>query len=339
MARLLGNRASKPMTVPNKPEHRAQPSGGTLELSYGRRTFTARLLPDLRIELFNPEGRKLASLPEPRQDDDADLAQQAKKSLSAAKRELKGIVQLQTGRLYEAMCSERRWSTADWVTWLQQHPILRPLVQRLTWVERVDGQPARAFRPLDDTSLMDHEDRAVVLSDEGRIQLAHDSLLDTATLALWQQHLIDYEVQPLFQQIGRGHYDLPAAHGDDKEVNDFEGHLIETFALRGRALKLGDSRGSTEGNGRFDVYEKRFRTLGLQAYIYFPGDRLPERNRTVALLGLSVLANVDASGRQQASVTLARVPEVLLSECYNDLRVIAADGSGYDADWGKKCNY
>jgi hypothetical protein len=30
------------------------------------------------------------------------------------------------------------------------------------------------------------------------------------------------------------------------------------------------------------------------------------------------------------------VPPILLSECYDDLRSIAAAGSGYDPEWQKK---
>ena len=62
---------------------------GELELPYGPRTFKARLLPDFKIELFSPDGKKIASLPEPRQDDDAELAKSSKKALSAARKEIK----------------------------------------------------------------------------------------------------------------------------------------------------------------------------------------------------------------------------------------------------------
>jgi len=44
-------------------------------------------------------------------------------------------------------------------------------------------------------------------------------------------------------------------------------------------------------------------------------------------------------GWQRGQIALARIPKVLLSECYNDLRLIAADGSGYDPQWEKKSEY
>ena len=66
---------------------------GEMELSYGTRAFTARLLPDFKIELYSPEGKKIAALSEPRQDDDADRAKESKKALSSSKKELKSIVE------------------------------------------------------------------------------------------------------------------------------------------------------------------------------------------------------------------------------------------------------
>jgi hypothetical protein len=321
---------------------RTIPSGGfdetgTLELSYGERTFTAHLMPDFKVELHNPSGKKIAALPEPRQDDDAELVKDAKKVFAAAKKEIKSIVDLQTDRLYEALCTERDWSFEDWSAYLNRHPVVRRLVQRLVWaqVETHDGamRLAQVFRPLDDGSLTDADDNEVQVPANARVRVAHDSLLSAEQVALWQAHLADYEVVPLFQQLGKGVYSLPAAQAQADSIDDFEGHLIETFALRNRALKLGYTRGAAEDGGWFFVYEKRFPTLGIVAAIEFTGNGLPEENRTVALLKLSF------SGAQGGRMSLGKVPKVLLSECYNDLRLVAAEGSGFDPEWQKKSEY
>ena len=319
---------------------RTVPSGGfdesgELELSYGPRQFVARLLPDFKIELFNPEGKKIASLPEPRQDDDAEAAAAAKKTLSASKKEIKGVVEMQTDRLYEALCTQRQWSFEDWSTYLQRHPVLRHLVQRLVWVEIGANGDNRAFRPLDDGTLTDQEDNAVEIASDARIQVAHDSLLKPDLVAAWQQHLVDYEIKPLFTQLGRGMYALPADKAAMDRIADFEGHLIEAFALRGRATKLGYTRGPTEDGGWFFSYEKRFPTLGIQATIEFSGNGLPEENRVVALTQLTFAGTDKSGGSRGAGLKLARIPATLLSECYQDLKLLAAEGKGYDPDWKK----
>lgn len=311
---------------------------GTLELSFGSRAFTARLLPDFKVELLNPDGKKIAALPEPRMDDDAELAKDAKKAFSAAKKEVKGIVDQQTDRLYEALCTERDWRFEDWALYLNQHPIVRRLIQRLVWAEMADGRVKRSFRPLDDGTLTDRHDDEVQIEPDARVRIAHDSILPQEEVAQWQQHLADYEITPLFQQLGKGVYQLPEAKAKEDTVTDFEGHLLEAFALRGRALKLGYTRGSAQDGGWFMTYEKRFPTLGLEATIEFTGNPLPEENRTVALLHLS-FARLQSERHNAARMKLDEVPKVLLSECYNDLRLLAAEGTGYHADWRKKSEY
>lgn len=312
---------------------------GELDLPYGPRNFQARLLPTLKVELFNPDGKQIASLPEPRVDDDVELAKGAKKSLSAAKKDIKGIVHLQTDRLYEALCTGRDWSFADWNAFLNRHPIVRHLVQRLVWLQEPASGAPSAFRPLADGSLTNEEDDAVEVPGDARIRLAHDMLLDPAAIRRWQQHLIDYEVTPLFQQIGKGTWELPATQVNAKEVNDFKGHLLEAFALRGRATKLGYQRGSAEDGGWFHVFEKRFATLGISAVLEFTGNSLPEENRTVALIRLTFSPTNVENSWECSEIPLGKVPKVLLSECYNDARIIAGEGTGFDPDWEKKSAY
>jgi hypothetical protein len=312
---------------------------GELELPYGPRTFKARLLPDFKVELFNPEGKKIASLPEPRQDDDAELAKSSKKALSAARKEIKSNVDLQTDRLYEALCTGRDWSYADWNTYLNGHPVVRHLVQRLVWLTESETGARSVFRPLADGSLTNEADDAVQLPEQARVRLAHDTLLTPQAVQRWQQHLLDYEIKPLFQQLGKGTYELPSDQANAKEITDFKGHLLEAFALRGRASKLGYQRGSAEDGGWFTLYEKRFPTLGLAAVVEFTGNTLPEENRTVGLLGLAFNVTSKENARERGEIPLNKIPKVLLSECYNDLRIIAAEGSGFDPDWEKKSAY
>jgi hypothetical protein len=39
------------------------------------------------------------------------------------------------------------------------------------------------------------------------------------------------------------------------------------------------------------------------------------------------------------TMRLSEVPAILLSEAWNDLRLMAADGPGFDPDWAKKVEY
>lgn len=308
---------------------------GRIELSYGDRVFIAELQPDLTISLISPEGKTIKALPAARQSDDEDAVKAAKKTLTAAKRELKSVVELQSNRLYEALCTERTWPAADWQRYLNGHPIMRRLLQRLAWI----ADDKIVFRPLEDGTLTDADDDPVELADDAVVRLAHDTLLAEDVVQSWQRHFADYEVVPLFQQFGKGVFRLPPERADDQRIGDFEGHIVEAFTLRGRTGKLGYQRGTPQDAGWFYEYEKRFASIGLTIVVNFTGNFVPEENRPVALRDLHVVRVTDDRYGGGVLLRLGDVPAVLLSEAYNDVRLMAADGSGFDPDWEKKSEY
>ncbi len=319
----------------------------------GERRFTATLDDQLAVVLTNPAGKAVKAVPAARKGESAEVVKKARKRLSAARKELKAVVQLQRQRLYEAMCTQRSWPVADWRTYLAGHPIVGRFCRRLVWAgfEPVAGAddeagsptPAVTFRPLADGSLTDAVDQEVVLGEELSIRLAHDCNTPPETAGEWLAHLEDYEVEPLFVQFGRQGFRLPEERADDTELEDFKGHLLEAFQLRGQALKLGYLRAPAEDGGWFYSYRKPFPTLELEAIVEFTGNYLPEENRTVALRSLSFdrtseeEEGVDLWDRQ--GLRLGDIPPVLLGECWNDLRTLAALGPGYDPEWEKKTEY
>lgn len=310
---------------------------GVLPLPYGTRTFTAHLLPDLTITLRDPDGATVRTLPAPRRTDDPEQVATAKKTLTTARREVKTIAKLQRERLYEALCTERSWAASDWQEHLQTHPVVGPALRRLVWVATDHDAPPVVFRPLDDGTLTDADDAPVTLAPTARVRLAHDSLLTPEQVTAWQTHLADYEVAPLFHQLGRGlHVVDPQALARD-ELTDFQGHLLGAFALRSRAARLGYTRGPTEDGGWFSTYTKRFPTLGLTAVVDHSGNPLPEEDRTLALTGLRFVRT--APDGAESRIPVGDVPAVLVSECWHDVREMAAAGTGYDPDWAKKVEY
>jgi len=302
-----------------------------LELDYGGRTFTAKLGEDWSVILLNEEGKEIKALPDPRQGDDEAKAKEAKKTLAAAKKEIQAILRQQKERLYEAMCVQRSWTFEDWDEFLHAHPIVRRYCERLVW-SVWDGEALVAtFRPLEDGSLTGAEDSEVTAAPEAEVRLAHSALLPPEVAEAWRRHLADYRVQPLFEQLGEP-WRLPAELQGQQELTEFKGHLLEAFALRGRATKLGYVRGTGDG-GIVNFYTRRFPGPGLTAVLEFTGNIMPETNRTVGLLSLAFERGDWSSGGR---LLLREVPPVLLSECRNDLASIAAQGPGYDPDWEKK---
>ena len=310
---------------------------GALELSYGARQFTARLDDDFNVTLTNADGKTLATLPAPNRDDDEEQTKLAKARFSAARKELKGAVKAQAARLYEGMCAQRAWRFADWDRFLLRHPVVGRLAQRLVWTAFEDGRPVRSFRPLADRTLTDARDEAVTVPPGAEVRVAHGTFLAPEETAAWREHFADYEVDPLFVQFPDAAYVLPPDGGDAEGIDDFQGHVLEAFRLRSLVTKLGYVRGTTEDGGWFSEYRKSFLGLALEVVIGFTGNSLPEENRKVALLTLKFVRRATDDGRPEEAVPLGQVPPVLRSEAWNELRRLAAEGSGFAPDWQKQC--
>lgn len=312
---------------------------GLLTLSYGARIITARLLPDLDLQLQDDAGKVLAGLPAARAGDEAEAVEQAKKQFSDTKKQVKTIVKQQAERLYEAMCTGRRWSAADWRTYLLSHPIAGRLCRQVVWLatgvgKPVAGKPPVSFRALEDGTLTDVEDTAVALPDDAVVQVAHPLQIAAAICSAWTKHLADYEVEPLFAQFGRTPWVLPQDLAEEQALVDHRGHVLDTFKLRGRATKLDWTRGQAEDGGWFHVYRKHFPATGLTAVLDFTGNSLPEENRPCAITGLRFERSVPQGEAEDC--TLSEIPGPLLSECWNDVHEIAAQGTGFDPDWETK---
>jgi hypothetical protein len=306
-------------------------------LDYGKRKFLACVGPDLEVTLKTPSGELLKALPEPR--DGETWAPDAKRLFKSLKRDLKTIVQTQRVRLFESMVTQRAWEFEEWNAFLNQHPLVRRLCQGLVWAT-FEGEDLKAtFRPLDDGSLADVADNPVQVRPTTTVRLAHGCKVPKKLCAEWLRHLADYKVEPPFDQFGRPAYSLANDMGRASELGDFEGHMIESRKLRATATKLGYRSGPVEDSAMFYEYRKAFPGIQLEAIVEFTGNHVSGDDRWCALRSLHFVRRVTAIGQRSATerpAFLGDLPPVLLSECWNDLRQIAAEGSGFDPEWEKK---
>ncbi|ESQ75232.1 DUF4132 domain-containing protein [Asticcacaulis sp. AC402] len=311
---------------------------GAAEIDCGNdRTYRMVVDESDSLVLLNTSGQPVKALPTARIDDEKPLLDEAKKLLVNARKEIKQVVPDQTARLREAMCLERRWPADDWNLYILGHPLVARLARRLVWMGLdADGNCLATFRPLDDNSLTDTGDNTVDLSRFALVQLAHSLLVPADVAAAWRTHLADYEVTSPFDQFGR---DLPKLAPEQltaRDITDRKGWMIETFKLRGAAIRQGYVRGAAEDGGVFMTYERRYVAAGLIALIHFSGSPLPEENLPAALFELNFARIKRNSNWHGATVVLGDVPPVLLAETWQDLYDIAAKGTGFDPQWEKK---
>ncbi|WP_273838888.1 DUF4132 domain-containing protein [Providencia rettgeri] len=305
---------------------------GVLALEYGDRTFTAKLDVQQKLVLFNPEGKEIKALPAARKTDNEELIKESKKLLSSSKKELKQVIDLQTARLYEAMCAERLWTTQDWQEYIQAHPIMRGLIERLVWMEVDNDKVINVFRPSDDGSLLNLEDDEIELSAGSSIKLAHAALVSEEERKGWIAHFKDYKVKFLFSQM---EHKIPELDLALTEIEDRKGWLTDTYTLRGVLTKMGYQRGQAEDGGSFMHYSKHYASLGFYVYIEFSGSYVPEENIPAVLYSLSFESGQQSSWNRNY-IELKDIPPILLAESYADYLKVADACAGFDPEWEKK---
>lgn len=303
-------------------------SDGLLHLNYGARAFTGRLTPDFKISLTGPDGTTRASLPAPRVDDDTEAVKAARKQLTASRKEAKSVLSLQTTRLYEAMCVGRGWSPADWRDLLLTHPLMRHLVTRVIWqLTPADGGEPTVFRPTPEADLLGVDDTVVDLPEHGEITVAHGTLIGTDAVTAWREHLSDYEVEPLFDQLCAP---APVVSPGSTRLTDLRGHMTDAFSLHNTASRRGYRKGGMEDAGWFTEYLRSFPAADLTAVLTFTGAFVSGGNNPCATDSLEL-----RRGTGYRAVDLSEVPTPLLAECYADYAALAALGA-YDPEWERK---
>jgi len=299
---------------------------GLLMLDYGPRCFTGRVARTPKtgaftIGVFNPDGKPVAALPQPSSSDDEAMAAEARKLLSTSKKELTQVVQLQTARLFEAMCLERVWDAASWREFLLGHPLMSHLVSTLVWQSSTeDGY--QLFRPTVEGDLLDADDETVEVPGSASIRLAHAATVSPMEAEQWRAHLADYQIEPLFAQFDA--IAPPIKPGADA-INDHLGWLSDSFAIRGRATKRGYKRGSAEDGAWFGEYVKDLPGAGMQVAIEFTGSYVPEELLVAAVKEL-------VFRRNDRQIQLTDVPKILLAESYADYVYVAEAGT-FNEQW------
>ncbi|PXY99018.1 DUF4132 domain-containing protein [Gilliamella apicola] len=305
---------------------------GLLILDYGERTFIASLDEQFKWQLKNADGEKMKALPEARKNENPELVKEAKKQFSNSKKELSQLLTMQISRFYEAMCAERQWRVEDWQKYLQPHPIVGRLIQRLVWLELDNnGQIVNSFRPTEDGSLITNQDDEILLDENNYITLAHSALLASDDIAQWQAHLKDYKVNPLFEQFGALLPDMSKfKYGI---IDDRLGWLTDSFTLRSILTKLGYGRDDIEFRGCFYGYHKYISSLNIYINIEFSGSMVPEENIPAVLYYIYFSKK---KGFIHRAIALDKLPKVLLAEGYANYIAVANACSGFDPNWKDK---
>ncbi|WP_340013169.1 DUF4132 domain-containing protein [Paenibacillus sp. FSL K6-1318] len=235
---------------------------GTMQLSYGERSFLIKVNGDLQVVVLNEEtGKSVKSLPAPAQKDDAELAAQSKARFTQLKKDLKSMVSIQAQRLEESLSKQRLWSADEWKALFVQNVIMQKFAVGLIWGTYEDGALISTFRYMEDGTFNSVDEDEVDLPSGAQVGLIHPLELDQATLEGWTTQLEDYEIKQPFEQLNREIYQ---PEDEDKTKNEYD-HLPESdfspTAFPKALEKYGWIKGPAQDGGWYHEFYKEYGDL------------------------------------------------------------------------------
>ena len=282
--------------------------------------------------------KKVAKLP-----DSAPAAVKTEfKELSAG---LKEAVKSQLLRMETLMVRQFRWPVARWKELYLEHPLLLPFAQRLVWgdYDRA-GKLAGTFRTLEDRSLTDAADESCTLPNDCGIGIVHPLELAPETRQGWLKHLADYDVIPPFAQLERPVVKVKPEQKGTKFGSEVAETELNAMTFKGRAERLGWTRGSVCDAGGISFYLKSFPAAGVDVFVGTDGLYVGIDMYSDITLGKAFFVKhssvqigsyvYDEPGdtNDPRLVAYGVVPPIAFSEAMGDLVKIAGKESGPSPD-------
>lgn len=235
---------------------------GTMQLSYGERSFLVKVNGDLQVVVLNEEtGKSVKSLPAPAQKDDAELAAQSKARFTQLKKDLKSMVNIQAQRLEESLSKQRLWSADEWKSLFVDNVIMQKFAVGLIWGTYEDGVLISTFRYMEDGTFNSVDEDEVDLPSGAQVGLIHPLELDQATLEGWITQLEDYEIKQPFEQLNR---EIHQPEDEDKTKNEYDRLPESDFSPTSfpKALeKYGWIKGPAQDGGWYHEFYKEYGDL------------------------------------------------------------------------------
>ncbi len=245
---------------------------GRREFSFGSRSFSFVLGSDLKAMVRDPDGKVRGDLPRPGGKDDMAVASVAVAEWKLMKKQIREVATIQAGRLESAMVTGRRWSPAEFMPLLVQHPLMTHLTQKLIW-GAFDGSGKRiaTFRVTEERDLADVSDNVCDLIGVAQVGIVHALELSDEERSAWGEVLSDYEIVTPFPQLGREIYSLENDEAGQAELSRFKGLKLVAPTLVFTLEKLGWIRGAAMDGGCFDEHSRHFPAADVTAVVGYDG--------------------------------------------------------------------
>jgi len=264
------------------------------------------------------------------------------KEISAS---LKEAVKSQLLRMETLMVRQFRWPTARWHELYLGHPLLLPFAQRLVWgAYKADGKLVATFRALEDHTLTGSADEAFTLLPECMVGVVHPLELSLQDRQGWLKHLADYDVVPPFAQLERSVVTVKPEQQKTKFGTEVAETELNAMTFKGRAERLGWTRGSVCDAGCINYYVKTFPGAGVDVFVETEGMYVGIDMYTDIKLGKnffvkhgsvqigSYIYDEPGDPTDPRLLSYAEVPAIAFSESMGDLLRISAKSAPQAAE-------
>jgi hypothetical protein len=239
-----------------------------LKLDYGSRVFTATLKKDLTIQLSNPDGKIIKTLPKPSKSDKEEVAKASKKHLTAVKKQLKTIVSSQKARLERGIFIERRWDMETFNKVFVNNPIMNMFAVNLIW-GKYDSKNnlVKSFRFMDDGTFADADYEEIELQEGEEFGLVHPIDLSKEELELWKENLEDNEIIQPIRQLEIEIVEIEEEKMNNTIYEEFNGIKMPAISLVSKLEKQEWYKTSIVDGGGYEGLYLEFEELEFGAQI------------------------------------------------------------------------
>jgi hypothetical protein len=305
-------------------------ASGTLQLSFGPRSFTVAFDEQLKPLVVDEDGKRLKDLPKPAARDDAATAEQARVRYTQLKKDARTLASDQVRRLERALLVGRRWSAAEFRTHVVGHPLVRNIARRLLWSAYPAGGAAPVcFRIAEDLTFADADDAKFVLEDNARVGVAHPlEFADSATK--WSELFADYELVQPFQQLGRAVSALTEEEKSALTLDRFTGKRVPTGKVVGLE-RFGWRRGDPRDHGIQTWMSRPVPGGGCVALGIEPGIAMGSisgaaaDDQTITAVWAASLPDIEPWQEEKCRVPLGTLDAVSASELLRDLEALTGE--------------
>ncbi len=264
-----------------------------------------------------------------------DVQKDIKKSLSAQIEMTEGF--------FVKNPSNTRMSFSEWKENYIEHPLLGLIGRNLIWQFSLKGKKIE-LGIFFEGQIVDIYQTEIAEGDVEQVELWHPITSEPDVVVQWQSYILNNEISQPFKQAYREIYRLPVDGSEQKQVDDFAGHMLFPNVLHAVATgrKWKQVRGGAWDGGSEIEATKTYKDYSIMAYFDIEpdeeaGSELNGMHYAVRSKQLSFLKQNNDNDYEDFSeedryyqgdaVSLSLVPQIIYSETMRDIDIFISSAN------------